>query len=132
MIERKASSMRSRTMDFRFSNAQHCYFQMFRPPRPAHTSARKITPGIRNIGEATPIIIPRENPNSHMAIGVTITIVKMTQYFSFTAHRLFLIKHCGPVKRCIRIFPTSPATLLSQIAGSGRRNTASIVLDPSA
>lgn len=31
------------------------------------------------MGEATPIMIPKENPNTHMNIGVTIAIVRITQ-----------------------------------------------------
>lgn len=31
------------------------------------------------MGEATPIMTPKENPNSHMDTGITIAIVKITQ-----------------------------------------------------
>ena len=55
------------------------YFHTFLPLRPPQISEITTAAVIRNMGEATPIMIPKENPNSHIDIGVTITIVKITQ-----------------------------------------------------
>jgi hypothetical protein len=115
IVERKSASDWSRAVKFHSLDAYFRYFQMFRPPRPVNSKARKITPGITKIGEATPIMIPRENPNSHMAIGVTMAIINMTQYLSFIANHHFMSARYISVNQCNCTFPTSPAVFSVQI-----------------
>jgi hypothetical protein len=58
-------------------NDRYCH--MFFPLRPPQSTETTRTAGISNMGETTPSMMPMDIPNSQMATGVTIAIVRMTQ-----------------------------------------------------